>query len=186
VWDGQWDGFAAFLHYHRLDRSALEKLTFSLLGDWIARVRDADDGRRLEAARILQEKLQAILNGEAPLDIFVRWKPLAAQPLGWEPDPGDGVRLNIRPFMRAGILRDVPNIHWRKDRGRDVPSAPWYEKFGGERINDHHLTLAEKAAARAAAESKRATGASLMGRAAVHSRDGLRNGWRGKADGRRA
>jgi hypothetical protein len=32
MWDGQRDGFTAFLHYHRLDRAALEKLTFSLLG----------------------------------------------------------------------------------------------------------------------------------------------------------
>jgi hypothetical protein len=152
IWDGQRDGFAALLHYHRLDRANLEKLTFSLLGDWIARMRDAGDGRRLEAARILQEKLQAILAGEDPLDIFVRWKPLAAQPAGWEPDLDDGVRLNIRPFMQAQILRDALNIHWRKDRGRDAPSAPWYEKFGGERINDYHLRLADKAGARAAAE----------------------------------
>ena len=33
-------------------------------------------------------------------DIFVRWKPLAEQPIGWNPDLNDGVRLNIRPFMR--------------------------------------------------------------------------------------
>jgi hypothetical protein len=44
----------------------------------------------------------------------------------------------------AGILRTKPNIHWKKDRGKDVESAPWYPKFKGERINDHHLTLAEK------------------------------------------
>jgi len=48
----------------------------------------------------------------------------------------------------AGILRDKPNIKWTKDRGKDVESAPWYHKFGGERINDHHLTLAEKRATR--------------------------------------
>ena len=48
----------------------------------------------------------------------------------------------------AGILRDKPNIKWTKDRGKDVESAPWYHLFKGERINDHHLTLAEKRAAR--------------------------------------
>ena len=48
----------------------------------------------------------------------------------------------------VGILRTKPtNIHWKKDPGKDVPSAPWFEKFGGDRINDHHLTLAEKKAA---------------------------------------
>ena len=48
----------------------------------------------------------------------------------------------------AGILRYAPKIHWKKDRGMDVSSAPWYKVFEGDRINDHHLTLAEKRAAR--------------------------------------
>ncbi|WP_353849967.1 AAA family ATPase [Accumulibacter sp.] len=39
------------------------------------------------------------------------------------------------------------NISWDKDRGKDVESAPWFSVFKGERINDHHLTLAEKRAA---------------------------------------
>jgi hypothetical protein len=54
----------------------------------------------------------------------------------------------------AGILRSKPNIHWKKDRGTDVASAPWFElglEYGGkqgDRINDHHLTLADKIEAR--------------------------------------
>ena len=70
--------------------------------------------------------------------------------------------MNIRPFLSvpdigkkgAGILREKPNIKWDKDRGKDVASAPWYHlgpTVGGslgDRINDHHLTLAEKKAAR--------------------------------------
>ena len=36
IWDGQKDGFAAIVYYHRLNRANLEKLTFSLLGDWIS------------------------------------------------------------------------------------------------------------------------------------------------------
>ena len=110
------------------------------------------------AAKGLKTKLEAILGGEAPLDIFVRWKPIEAQPIGWEPDFNDGVRPNIRPFLLAGdvgkkgagILRDKPNIHWKKDRGKDVESAPWFHRFQGDRINDHHLSLAEKRAAKAA------------------------------------
>ena len=86
----------------------------------------------------------------------MRWKPLKEQPIGWEPDLNDGVRMNIRPFLTigdvgkrdAGVLRDKPNIKWTKDRGKDVNSAPWYEDFQGERINDHHLTLTDKRAAR--------------------------------------
>lgn len=147
IWDGQADGFAAFLHYHRLTKAAVEKLRYSLLGDWIARMRDVGDNRRLEAALILQETLEAILKGESPLDIFVRWKPIETQPIGWDPDFDDGVRQNIRPFVRAGVLREGPKIDWTKDSGRDATTAPWYEQFHGDRINDHSLTLAEKQAA---------------------------------------
>lgn len=74
--------------------------------------------------------------GGRPGDIFVRWKPLHVQPIGWEPDLNDDVRLNIRPFMT------VPDV------------APWYHlgpEYGGkkgDRINDHHLTLEEKRRAR--------------------------------------
>ncbi|MCO5760034.1 MAG: BREX-1 system adenine-specific DNA-methyltransferase PglX, partial [Chromatiaceae bacterium] len=167
LWDGLRDGFAALVNYHRFDRQNLERLIYTYLGDWIrTQERAAAEGRqgadeRLAAAKALKTKLEAILEGEAPLDIFVRWKPIERQPIGWEPDLNDGVRLNIRPFMLAGdvgrkgagVLRDKPNIKWEKDRGKDVESAPWFPVFKGERINDHHLTLAEKRAARATTAS---------------------------------
>jgi hypothetical protein len=54
--------------------------------------------------------------------------------------------------MTGGVLRHNKkpklNVSWDKDRGKDVESAPWYGVFKGERINDYHLTLAEKLAAR--------------------------------------
>ena len=66
------------------------------------------------------------------------------------------MRLNIRPFMTAEVLRHNKkpklNITWDKDRGKDVESAPWFKVFKGERINDHHLTVAEKRTARKAQE----------------------------------
>jgi len=168
IWDGLRDGFAVLVNYHKLDRKNLETLIYTYLGDWINRQkRDCDasvDGaeEKLAAAISLKKKLELILKGESPHDIFVRWKPIEKQPIGWEPDLNDGVRLNIRPFMTvgdvkkkgAGILRDKPNIHWKKDRGKDVESAPWYHlgpQYGGkegDRINDHHLTLEEKRKAR--------------------------------------
>lgn len=40
------------------------------------------------------------------------------------------------------------NITWDKDWCKDIASASWFKVFGGERINDHHLSLAEKLAAR--------------------------------------
>ena len=106
---------------------------------------------KLDAALALKGKLEKILEGEKPFDIFVRWKKLCDQPLGWEPDINDGVRLNIRPFCEADVLRENArkhNIKWEKDRGKDVDSAPWAKLFHNERINDHHLSLAEKKAAR--------------------------------------
>lgn len=168
VWDGLKDGFAALVNYHRLDAKNLERLIHTYLGDWIIRQkRDAETGvdgaqEKLAAAEVLKKRLELILTGETPHDIFVRWKPIEAQPIGWHPDLNDGVRLNIRPFLTvpdigkrgAGVLRDKPNIKWGKDRGRDVPTAPWYDlgpQYGGkqgDRINDHHLSLAEKRAAR--------------------------------------
>ncbi len=155
VWDGMKDGFSAFLHYHRLDRATLDKLTYTVLGDWIRTAKDNGQTARLERAERLQQMLAKIIEGEKPFDIFVRWKPLARQPMGWEPDLDDGVRLNIRPFMTAGILREQPKgISWNKDRGTDVPSAPWFNlgpNYGGkngDRINVHHTTLAEKRAAK--------------------------------------
>jgi hypothetical protein len=158
VWDGQKDGFGALVNAHKLDAKNLERLIHTYLGDWI-RTQEAGaasgvDGAplRLSAAQNLKARLQAILEGEAPYDIFVRWKPLAQQPIGWQPDLNDGIRLNIRPFMTAEVLRvnkkPKLNITWDKDRGKDVESAPWFKVFGGERINDHHLTLAERFAAK--------------------------------------
>lgn len=145
VWDGRKDGFAALLNYHKLDEQTLQKLTYTHLGWWIDRQKaDVAAERpgaeaRLAAAIELQEKLKLILEGEPPYDIYVRWKPLSEQPLGWQPDLDDGVRLNIRPFVTAGVLRSRFSVHWRKDRGKNPD--------GSERVNDLHFTLAEKRAA---------------------------------------
>jgi hypothetical protein len=166
IWDGLKDGFAALVNYHKLDRKTLETLIYTYLGDWMKTQRDdiarGVDGaqEKLAAAEALKKKLELILEGDSQHDIFVRWKPLDEQPIGWDPDLNDGVRLNIRPFLtvgdvakrNAGVLRDKPNVQWNKDRGKDVSSAPWFDTFDGDRINDHHLSLAEKKAAREAAK----------------------------------
>jgi hypothetical protein len=158
IWDGRKDGFTALVNYHRLDHKALENLTYSYLGDWISvqsKSEKAGADSRLGAAQELQAKLKLILAGEPPYDIFVRWKPLHEQAIGWNPDLNDGVRMNIRPFVEAGILRKTPNIKWTKDRGkepeRDKSDYPWFwsgKEFVGDRVNDIHLTNAEKQAAR--------------------------------------
>jgi hypothetical protein len=178
IWDGRKrDGFHAVVNYHRLaagdkGRRTLENLTHSYLGDWITRQKDSlrreEEGaeERLAAALALKERLEAILAGEPPFDIFVRWKPLAEQAIGWQPDINDGVRMNIRPFLAsdlpngkkgAGVLRGRPNIKWDKDRGkepnRDKAEFPWFwngSGFTGDRVNDVHLTKEEKEKARKA------------------------------------
>ncbi|MFO0831553.1 MAG: N-6 DNA methylase [Phycisphaerales bacterium] len=176
IWDGRKkDGFGVLVHYHRLcaadggGRRLLESITHGYLGDWIARQRDelkankaGADGRLADASE-LQKKLEAILKGEPPHDIFVRWKPLYEQPIGWEPDINDGVRMNIRPFIEAGVLRDRVNVKWTKDRGKEPeklrPKAefPWFwegDTFIGDRVNDIHLKSTEKDKARNHAKKK--------------------------------
>jgi hypothetical protein len=151
IWDGRKDGFSCLANYHTLNDKTLENLTYSYLGDWIkAQHADAKAGKvgadlRLDAAQNLQEKLKLILAGEPPYDIFVRWKPLSEQAIGWNPDLNDGVRMNIRPFVEAGILRKNPDIKRRKDRGkepqRDKDEYPWFWKgkdLIGDRVNDVH------------------------------------------------
>jgi hypothetical protein len=164
IWDGRRrDGFAALVNYHKLDRKLLERLIYTVLGDWIARQRQsakagergAED--RLAAAEALQQKLALVLEGEPPHDIFVRWKSLRGQAIGWEPDLNDGVRMNIRPFVEAGVLRKNPKIQWTKDRGvepeslrpKDQFSWFWNDgQFAGERVNNVHLANVDKRAAR--------------------------------------
>jgi hypothetical protein len=149
------------VNYHKLNHVRLESLTYSYLQDWINRqAADARNGKlgadlQLAAAQSLQEKLKLILAGEPPYDIFVRWKPLSEQPIGWNPDLNDGVRMNIRPFIKAEILRKPPNIKWTKDRGKEPERPkeeyPWFwsdNEFIRDRVNDIHLTNARKQDAR--------------------------------------
>ena len=125
-------------------------------------------------------KSRIILEGEPPFDLFIRWKPLAEQPIGGDSDINDGVRLNARPFMAsdipggkksAGIFRWKPNIKWGKDRGKEPislrPKAdfPWFwswdeqssdflgsAEFDGNRWNGLHYTNKAKQVARVASQ----------------------------------
>ena len=46
------------------------------------------------------------------------------------------------------ILEQYSDTALDKDRGKDVESAPWHHLFNGDRINDHHVSLDEKRAAK--------------------------------------
>jgi hypothetical protein len=145
IWDGRKDGFSILANYHRLDAARLDRLVTFDLQNWIERQERAvragehSAGHRLAAALALQKRLKAVLAGEPPYDLYARWKPLARQPVGWQPDFDDGVRVNIRPFVTAGVLRCRFNLHWRKDRGKNPD--------GSDRLNDLHYSPAEKRAA---------------------------------------
>lgn len=185
IWDGRRDGFHALVNYHKLaasngeGRKTLEKLVFTYLGDWISR-QQADLGANVEgadgrliAALHLKAELEKILAGEKPYDLFVRWKPLHEQPVGWAPDINDGVRLNIRPWLAtnlapstkpkkgACVLRVTPKISYGKDRGKEPHRTkedfPWFwswdeqaddflggKDFDGARWNELHYSLEAK------------------------------------------
>lgn len=189
IWDGLLDGFHALVNYHHLvapngaGKRTLQKLIYTYLGDWLDRQRsDQRNGlegadARVAAAENLKEQLEQILLGEPPFDIFVRWKPLQQQPVGWEPDAHDGIRINIRPFMSAtltnsqgGIFRVPPRlIGWGKDKGKDPQEDrskddyPWSygsdgkatdfmgsQSYDGNRWNGLHYSTEIKLSARRA------------------------------------
>jgi hypothetical protein len=178
LWDGQKLGFHCLVNAHKLTgphgegRKTLEAITYAYLGDWIDKQKSevalGQEGADalLAAAQHLQTELKKILDGEPPYDLFVRWKPLQEQAIGWEPDINDGVRVNIRPFMTAepmsggkkgaGILRTAPNIKWDKDRGKEPESIrpraefPWFygclgdSKLDSDRLDWTHFNAAGK------------------------------------------
>ena len=169
IWDGNKDGFHCLVNAHKLTgpdgegRRTLEAITYSYLGSWIDRQRaDQKDGKEgadglLAAALGLQDQLKKILAGEPPFDLFIRWKLLHEQSIGWNPDINDGVRLNIRPFMKAeirkggkkgaGILRWKPNIKWSKDKGKEPTDLrpklefPWFWSCPGAGMIEERTDL---------------------------------------------
>ena len=105
----------------------------------------------------------------------MRWKPLHEQPIGWDPDINDGVRMNIRPFMTARPLKrrganacilrsnteDQMGQGSRQGADPRQDRYPWFwgwdefttdfaggAEFDGNRWNDLHYSRATKQSAR--------------------------------------
>jgi len=119
--------FGALVHYHRFDKDRMQKLRASYVRDTIEELRRdaglADKARRadervelqakLEEVQALDKKLQLLQEGhhegaeggDRDFRILTPWKEPAKRPKGWDPDLDDGVKVNIAPLDRAGILR---------------------------------------------------------------------------------
>lgn len=119
--------FGALIHYHRFDKDRMAKLRGSYLRDAISLFRReaglaAQEGRaddrlewqaRIEEAEALDERLRLVQEGhhEGPeggdwdYRILTPWKSPAERPLGWMLDIDDGVKVNLDPLQKAGVLR---------------------------------------------------------------------------------
>ena len=120
-------GFGALVHYHKFDANRMAKLRAGYVRDTIEELRReaaladkagrAEDRAELQAkveeVQALDRKLQQIQEGhhEGPpggdqdFRILTPWKEPDARPKGWNPDLDDGVKVNIAPLDRAGVLR---------------------------------------------------------------------------------
>ena len=119
--------FGVLVHYHRFDKNRMAKLRGTYLRDAIEEFRReaaladkagrADDRMdflsKIEEAQTLDRKLQAIQEGsldgreggDRDLRILTPWKSAEERPNGWNPDIDDGVKVNIEPLEKAGVLR---------------------------------------------------------------------------------
>ena len=119
--------FGVLCHYHRFDANRMAKLRSSYLRDAIetfrreAALADREGSvedrielqARLEEAQALDRKLQAVQEGhregsagsDRDYQILAPWKSAEERPTGWDPDIDDGVKINIAPLQKAGVLR---------------------------------------------------------------------------------
>jgi hypothetical protein len=119
--------FSALVHYHRFDKDRMAKLRgvylrqaigvfrreAALAGqaghtddrlEWQAKVEEAE-----ELDRRLQWVQEGFHQGGEGFRILTPWKTEGERPKGWDPDVNDGVKVNIEPLQRAGVLR-VPEV----------------------------------------------------------------------------
>lgn len=119
--------FSVIVHYHRFDHDHLAKLRSVHVRDRLATLRReaaqaSKDGReddRLELLAAVEEvetfdrKLAHLQEGhhagaeggDNDYRILTPWKRPEDHPRGWRPDLDDGVKVNIAPLARTGLLR---------------------------------------------------------------------------------
>jgi hypothetical protein len=115
--------FSVLVHYHRFDKDRMAKLRgvylreaigvfrreAALAGqagrtddrlEWQAKVEETE-----ELDRRLQRIMEGFHQGGEDFRILTPWKAEGERPEGWDPDINDGVKVNIEPLQRAGVLR---------------------------------------------------------------------------------
>jgi hypothetical protein len=119
--------FSAMVHYHRFDKDRMAKLRGIYLREALAlfrreaalasQARRADDRlewqTKVEEAEeldlLLQRVQEGFHRGAEDFRILTPWKAEDQRPKGWDPDINDGVKVNIEPLQRAGVLR-IPEV----------------------------------------------------------------------------
>lgn len=119
--------FSALVHYHRFGKDGMAKLRGVYLREALGLFRReaalagqagrADDRlewqAKVEEAEELDRRLQWVQEGfhQGAEDFRIRtpWKTESELPKGWAPDINDGVKVNIEPLQRAGVLR-IPEV----------------------------------------------------------------------------
>ena len=59
---------------------------------------------KLQQVRRLQRVQEGFHQGGEDFRILTPWKSEGERPKGWDPDINDGVRVNIAPVQRLGLL----------------------------------------------------------------------------------
>jgi hypothetical protein len=120
-------GFACLVHAHHFDADALAKLRSVYVKDRITVLRReaaqaGNDGKadlRLDLLALAEEveaydaKLAQLQEGshtgpeggDRDYRILTPWKTPSDRPKGWTPDIDDGIRVNLAPLARTGLLR---------------------------------------------------------------------------------
>jgi hypothetical protein len=116
--------FQAFVYYHKFDKDRLKLLRSRYVSETLKELRRqlgeaqnqaALDRKALNRVAELEEKIADVEEFDRRLGllqegrqrearIWVPWKSPAEQPVGWDPDINDGVRVNIAPVQRLGLL----------------------------------------------------------------------------------
>jgi len=115
--------FQVIVYYHKFDKNCLQLLRARYVREVLESLRrqlaeaKAEGTDRKTLARVadleakiadveeFDRRLQRLLEGrDREARIWCPWKSPEEQPVGWDPDINDGVRVNIAPVQRLGLL----------------------------------------------------------------------------------